>query len=347
MQRFTFLLLLVCQLSGVDAWGVDPPKRRVDRFFDQAATKLQHAIGTALVTASVLLFPLQEVHAEDQSVVQEVWTLVDKYYIDRTFGGQDWQAVLKKYSAKKGDETKIVTEMVQSLGDKYSRILDPAQYTAIQKFDLIGVGATLIPNADKKLMLGAPPVAGSAADQAGLRTGDLVRAVNGVPTDGRTAFDIIDQIADNPNAAEVTFSIRTVDGVEREVVLDRKFAEVKNPVQYKLTERRPDGTNVGFIKVAEFNSLVKAKLEDALKDLRAQGANAFVLDLRMNTGGAFQSAVEISGLFVEDRVATYGRSSRASLSWASDPLSLCISRRQRERGVAVPYHQGQACHCTL
>ena len=39
--------------------------------------------------------------------------------------------------------------------------------------------------------------------------------------------------------------------------------------------------------------------------MEAAGANAYVFDIRQNTGGAFQSAVEISSLFTEDRVATY------------------------------------------
>jgi carboxyl-terminal processing protease len=80
--------------------------------------------------------------------------------------------------------------------------------------------------------------------------------------------------------------------------------EVKNPVTYKITEKRNDGTIVGYIRISEFNSLVKPKLEDAIKSLKASGANAFVMDLRQNPGGAFQSAVEIAGLFLDDKIAT-------------------------------------------
>jgi carboxyl-terminal processing protease len=88
--------------------------------------------------------------------------------------------------------------------------------------------------------------------------------------------------------------------------LDRKFQQVKDPIVYKISEERSDGTKVGYIQIAEFNSLVKAKLEDAFRELQNnKGANAFVLDLRGNPGGAFQSAVEISSLFVDNRVATY------------------------------------------
>lgn len=64
-------------------------------------------------------------------------------------------------------------------------------------------------------------------------------------------------------------------------------------------------TAVGYVRVSEFNSLVNSSLQRALSELKKQGANAYVMDLRGNTGGAFQSAIEISGLFLQDKVATY------------------------------------------
>lgn len=256
--------------------------------------------------------------SKESSVIEEVWNLINKYYIERSFNGQDWNAVKEKYvdgnQKLDNDKTmKVTTEMVQSLGDKYTRMLDTQQYAAIQKFDLIGVGVTLMPNAQKQIIVGAPPIEGSPSAKVGLRSGDFVTAVNGLPTSGRTAFDIIDQISEAPNAKTVTFTVRRQgendlvgEGSIFDVTMERQnLLQVKDPVQYKLSEQRKDGTNVGYIRVSEFNSLVNSKLQDALKDLKSQGANAFVLDLRSNTGGAFQSAVEISGLFFEDRVATY------------------------------------------
>ena len=204
-----------------------------------------------------------------------------------------------------GKIMKYVTEMVATLDDKYTRVLDVNQYAAIQKFDLIGVGATLMPDEDKQIIVGAPPVPKSAADIVGLKVGDKVTAINGVSTSGRTAFDIIDQIADNPNAKTITMSIERDGGKVQDYTMERAFQEVKNPIRYKISEVREDGTKVGLIRILEFNALVKPKLQDALKALEAEGANAYVLDLRMNTGGAFQSAVEISSLFMQDKVATY------------------------------------------
>jgi carboxyl-terminal processing protease len=250
-----------------------------------------------------------------------------------SFDFKDWNEVYQKYSqkvAKAGKDDgrilKLVTEMVASLGDKYSRILDQNQYAFIQKFDLIGVGVTLMPNENKEIIVGSPPVPKSASDLAGLKVGDRVVAINGIPTSGRTAFDIIDQIGENPNAKTVTMSILR-DGETNDVVMDRAFLEVKDPIRYKISETRSDGTKVGFVRILEFNALVKTKLEDALRDLEAQGANAYVIDLRMNTGGAFQSAVEIASLFMQDTVATYVKdSSGAEIPFKTPKSRLAIDK---------------------
>ena len=275
-------------------------------------TTTTSSLGSLTFPSWVSSFSLATEKEEEvpQSAVDEAWTLIDKYYLDRSFNNQDWKTVRDKYINSK-DETKALTEMVASLGDRYSRVLTADQYAAIQKYDLIGVGATLMANAEKKIMVGAPPIPGSAAAKANLEVGDIVQAVNGVATDGRTAFDIIDQIAeDDPNAATITLTIRKKGTSANEAVdyvLARQFQKVQNPVAYKVTETRPDGTKVGYVRIAEFNALVKPSLEDALRNLGKEGANALVLDLRGNGGGAFQSAVEISSLFLNESpsVATY------------------------------------------
>ena len=278
----------------------------------------QHIFASLFLSSSLFFlpaFPSSASSPDPTNVVDEVWTLIDKYYIDRTYGGQDWNQVHEKYKllsdSAKSDEArfKLTTEMVSLLHDKYSRMLDRDQYSAIQKYDLIGVGVTLMPDANKNIIVGAPPIPASEAARAGFQVGDFVTAINGVPTAGRTAFDIIDQIAEDPNAKTISMTVRPKDldasDPGKIITMNRAFAEVRDPVQYKIVESRSDGTKVGFVKITEFNAIVKGSLERALAELEAAGVNAYVLDIRQNTGGAFQSAVEISSLFTEDRIATY------------------------------------------
>jgi C-terminal peptidase prc len=132
-------------------------------------------------------------------------------------------------------------------------------------------------------------------------------SVNGVPTQGRTSFDIIDQVNEGiPPRRTITFTVLkggdTSNQIEME--LERSFVEVSNPITYKLDAR--DGKRkVGYVRIREFNSLVNPKVREALLDLKSQGANAFVIDLRSNPGGAFQSAVDVASLFMENKIATY------------------------------------------
>lgn len=262
----------------------------------------QTATSTTSITAT----------AAAPAAYDETWNLVKKYALDQTYNGQDWDEAYTKYSKGLDPSTtdedrvmKAAINLVSSLGDKYSRVLDKDAYARIQKFDLIGVGATLMPDpVTKEIVLGAPPVAKSAADEAGLKSGDVVLAVNGMETKGRTAFDIIDQITEDPNAREITFTIRSGNDEPRDVQMKREFLEVKNPISYRVSETRDDGTKVGYVRIAEFNSVVKPSLEAALKDLESQNVGAYVIDVRGNPGGAFQSAVEIAGLFMNDKLAT-------------------------------------------
>lgn len=226
----------------------------------------------------------------------EAWGLIKKYALDQKYNGQDWDEAYAKYvkdisstSTDEGQIMKATSNLVGSLGDKYSRVLDKDSYARIQKFDLIGVGVTLMPDpSTKEIIVGAPPVQDSAAFQAGLKVGDAVLAVNGVDTLGRTAFDIIDQISEAPDASFVTFTIRSGDEY-RDVTMKRELLEVKDPVSYRVSETREDGTKVGYIRVSEFNSRVKPSLEAALRDLESQQVNAYVLDVRGNPGGVSRS----------------------------------------------------------
>ena len=62
---------------------------------------------------------------------------------------------------------------------------------------------------------------------------------------------------------------------------------------------------MGYARLRDFNSIVANTLKDALVEMKAEGADEFVLDLRGNGGGAFQSALGVAGLFMESKPITY------------------------------------------
>ena len=283
------------------------------------------AVAAACIFGSPIIADADDFGAINRvNALEEVYSLVDKYYLrknevqsklDKTHEEFAQQLAGKAFgeNGSKADGADVMdyaTKLAKVLNDKYSRVLSIENYERMQKYDLIGVGAMLMPDNSGKIMVGAPPVSKSAADRAGVKAGDFVMAVNGVSTEGRTSFQIIDQISDDPNAKSILMKFRRVgendlpdEGTIREIELEREFEEVKDPISYSLS-KNDDGRNVGYVRIKEFNSLVKSRLYNALDTLEKQGANAYVLDLRGNPGGAFQSAVNIAGFFLSEKTAT-------------------------------------------
>ena len=62
----------------------------------------------------------------------------------------------------------------------------------------------------------------------------------------------------------------------------------------------------GYIKLNQFTEDASMQVEQALKQLQAQGASGYLLDLRGNPGGLLEQAVDVAGKFLpEDRLIVY------------------------------------------
>ena len=90
------------------------------------------------------------------TALYKVWRLVDMYYADCNFNGQDWDVARFNYAHQnKNNNNRMVNnatsmrasnKMIKSLGDKYTCLLNQYSYAAIQQFDQIRVGATFMPD---------------------------------------------------------------------------------------------------------------------------------------------------------------------------------------------------------
>jgi len=81
-------------------------------------------------------------------VAEEVWALLDKYFLDRSFNGVNFKAehvrlqqLAPLTEAAALDESE---SLVRRLGDRYSRVLAPQKAGKLGKYDVTGVGLNLI-----------------------------------------------------------------------------------------------------------------------------------------------------------------------------------------------------------
>jgi C-terminal peptidase prc len=156
------------------------------------------------------------------------------------------------------------------------------------------------------------PTPGGPAEEAGVRPADNIVAVDGRPTQGLSLYEVAEALQGPAGSkVELTLAREGADGSKQSeaealtvTVTRRKYALV--PVQSKLcapaagTEQK-----VEYIRLTTFNQLSAAKVKEAVRDGVSAGADAFVLDLRSNSGGLFPGALEIAKVFLNKGTIVY------------------------------------------
>lgn len=179
--------------------------------------------------------------------------------------------------------------MVDALGDRWSLYLTPEAYAAQnqrRQNAYVGVGLTYQPDEDGTGMTIVDVVSGGPADQAGLKVGERITAVNGVTLTPENFEDTVALIAGEPGET-VTFIVEDTAGVRREITAT--LAQVEDdPVSYEMLEG-----NIGYIRIDNFFSRCAQQGADAARDLQAQGAKALLFDVRSDPGGYVDELTEL------------------------------------------------------
>lgn len=149
------------------------------------------------------------------------------------------------------------------------------------------------------------PIEGTPAANKGIRGGDKIVRIEGETTRGITVTEAVEKLR-GPKGSDVTISIQR-KGVDDliDYTITRDTIKIKSVPFATLL----DG-NLGYIRVAAFSDDTGAELRDALADLKGQGMEKLIIDLRRNTGGLLTQAIEVSEQFLEEDqmiVSTKGR----------------------------------------
>ncbi|HER40188.1 MAG TPA: PDZ domain-containing protein, partial [Salinimicrobium catena] len=163
-----------------------------------------------------------------------------------------------------------------------ARINNAGEYT--------GIGATVGIRNNKITII--EPYKDYPADKAGLKAGDEIVKIGNVTVADFTE-DAGELLKGAPNSkVELTYNRQ---GEIKKTVLTRGAIEIKAVPFYKLI----DG-NVGYIVLSQFNRNASAETVKAFKDLKDQGAQKMILDLRGNPGGLLSEAINVTNIFIPE-----------------------------------------------
>ena len=215
---------------------------------------------------------------EEDSPVQakaaEVQEIIETYFID------DYDEDTLADGAASG--------MVDATGDEWSYYLSADEVSAYEESmanAYVGVGITITEDAEAGGMRVEEVVSGGPAEEAGIRVGDLLLAVEGedvLPL----GIDGTRNLVRGEEGTRVNMHFSR-NGSEYDVSVERR--SIETPV---VTGELLDGS-IGYVKIDNFDERSAAETIAFVKDLIGQGVKALLFDVRFNPGGYADELVKV------------------------------------------------------
>jgi carboxyl-terminal processing protease len=199
--------------------------------------------------------------------------------------------------------------------DPYSTYLTPDQvrdYNQGTKDNQVGIGAELSQVASYLYVIA--PMKGSPADQAGIRSGDIIEYIDGKATRDISLYDA-KQLLNGAAGSDVKLRVLRANASPLTVTVKR------SAFRAPAAEARMETGKVGVLRLNSFADGEAADARARLQDLIKQGAQKIVIDMRDTAGGSLTEAVAVANLFIKDGVIaeTVGREGKPLKTFTADP----------------------------
>ncbi len=237
-----------------------------------------------------------------KELIDEVWQIINRQYVDATFNQIDWRAVRNDYLDRSYDDKEqayeAIREMLDKLGDPYTRFMDPEEFKNMQidtSGELTGVGIQITKDEESDRLIIVAPIEDTPAFDAGLLAKDIITKIDGKDTLGMDVNEAVKLIRGQPGTS-VTLTIKRGDK-EVDYTVTRATIEL-HPVKARI-ENSSIGT-IGYIRLTQFSAQATQEMRQTLEDYEKQQVKGYILDLRSNPGGLLYSSVEIARMWIDD-----------------------------------------------
>ncbi|AFY48047.1 C-terminal processing peptidase [Nostoc sp. PCC 7524] len=272
-------------------------------------TKSRLVLGATAVTLSTIAVTSLGIHSRGQALfkaspkelVDEVWQIVQRQYVDGTFNQVDWVAVRKEYLNKtyssQEEAYKSIREMLKKLEDPYTRFMDPQEFKNMQvdtSGELTGIGITISQDEKTKQLVVIAPIEDTPAFKAGILSKDVILKIDGKSTKGMDTNQAVSLIRGEPGS-KVVLTIQR-NGQQKEFKITRARIEI-HPVRFSQ-QQTPVG-KVGYIRLNQFSANAAKEMQQAIRNLEKQQVDGYIMDLRGNPGGLLFASVEIARMWLD------------------------------------------------
>ena len=185
-------------------------------------------------------------------------------------------------------EEGVYAGLIYGLGDVYSRYYTKDEYeqeSVTTEGSYVGIGVAM-----QKYTAGGVQIVecykGSTAEEAGVKVDDVITAINGEDITDTELQDVVSMIKDNEDK-DVVLTVQRKGEDTQEITVKVSNVELPSVFGEMLD------ANTGYIQITEFKGVTVEQYEEVFADLKEQGMERLVVDLRDNPGGLLNVVCDI------------------------------------------------------
>lgn len=177
------------------------------------------------------------------------------------------------------------------------------------------------------------PIFGGPIDRAGLRSGDVITAIDGHPTAGLSVDECVRRLK-GPAATNVVITVFRRGWTETK---DFELTRARITVPTTAYDVLPG--KIGFLQITSFSEETAAEVARVLDELDAAGIEGLILDLRSNGGGYLRSAVDIASQWLPKGALVVSERGRQGVMPSKEHRSTGAGERRHAVPIVVLMNQ--------
>ena len=242
-------------------------------------------ILTGVLIAALAAGGLQAVHQKmSSSVLADSATVEKVEYLEKLID-QEYLGDIDKGDLAEG----IYAGLLYGLGDVYSRYYTAEEYaqeTASTDGSYVGIGVSIQKNKNGGVQI-AECYEGGSGKKAGLISGDVITAIDDTDVTDMELSEVVRLIRQN-EGRNIVLTVQR-ENEESPLSITVEVTNVELPAVF--SEMLDEET--GYIQITQFTGVAPQQYKEAFADLKEQGMEKLIVDLRDNPGGLLTSVCDI------------------------------------------------------
>lgn len=245
--------------------------------------------------------------------------------IGKTF--QTFRNFIEKNYIGEIDDTQMLESAIKGyvagLDDEYSEYItkeEMEEYMQEATGKYVGIGVYIMNNTETNQIVVIMPIKGSPAEEAGLKSGDVITKVDGINYTGE-------------ELSKASSALKKEEGTKAQIEILRdgeilNFEVERREVKVNHVEAEVIENKIGYIEISTFDEGCYDEFKQKWEELKKQNVTSLIIDLRNNGGGIVEESTNIADMMVEKN--------KTLLITASKNKEEEITKAKKEKVINVP-----------